>query len=124
MPILYGLVIKEDEVQGDFPSDKKKLRETIMEKIFPKLAPTDHRRTLTQKAVEFHYKKEHNNTVFCVATEDTKKRVCWSFIDQIEAGKKKKKKKIKSYFFIVIKNMLILVEILQKKMFKNLFKMQ
>jgi hypothetical protein len=86
MTILYGLVIRGDEVQGDYPSDKKKLRETIMEKIFPKLAPSDHRRTLTQKSVEFHYKKENNVTVFCVATEDTKKRVCWNFVEQIEAG--------------------------------------
>eukprot|EP01080_Neovahlkampfia_damariscottae_P001461 gene1461-12080_t len=99
MPILYGLVIKQDEVQGDYPSDKKKLRETIMEKIFPKLAPSDHRRTLTQKAVEFHYKKENGNTVFCVATEDTKKRVCWNFIEQIESeyndlGRNPSKKKV------------------------------
>ena len=92
MPILYGCVIKDGELQGDSPSNKVKLREAIMNKILKTVSPSNHRQTLQQKNVQFHYKKENEIIIFCVSTDETKKRVCWSFIEEIESGLKIKKK--------------------------------
>jgi vesicle-associated membrane protein 7 len=100
MPIVLGLVIVDGELKAEYPSGKEKLRDVIVEKVLPKLAPSDHKRTLTQKEFEFHYKREGPVTIFCVANTDTKKRVCWNFIDEVaktylELGATPSKKKIK-----------------------------
>lgn len=49
--IILGLVFKDGENKGDYSTDSrgKVIRDTIVEKIIPKLSPSDHRRTLTQK---------------------------------------------------------------------------
>lgn len=35
--------------------------------------------------IEIHYKKSGNYVFFCVASKDTKKRLCWSFIDDLDS---------------------------------------
>jgi len=53
-----------------------------VDKILPKLSNNDHRRTLTQKDLDFHMKREGNVTVFCVANTETSKRLVWGMIDE------------------------------------------
>jgi vesicle-associated membrane protein 7 len=84
--IIFGLIFIDGENKGDYSTDSKGsvLRDTIVDKIIPKLAPHDHRRTLTQKDLEFHYNRSGNTTVFCVAHKDVKKRTVWNFIDETQ----------------------------------------
>eukprot|EP01080_Neovahlkampfia_damariscottae_P011384 gene11384-4551_t len=83
MTIHYGSIIRNDELKADFPTDKIKLRTSIMQNILPKLSPNDFRQTIQQNKVQFHVKKENGICVFCVASEDTKKRVAWNFIQEL-----------------------------------------
>ncbi len=55
-----------------------------MEKIIPKLPRSNHKRTLQQKDLEFHYKYSGNYVYFCVAKAGTAKRVCWAFVEDLE----------------------------------------
>jgi vesicle-associated membrane protein 7 len=81
--ILLGLIIIDNQVKAEFPFGKENLRDIIIEKILSKIPPNNHRKTLTQKDIEFHYKREGTLTIFCVASTDTKKRLCWNFIDEV-----------------------------------------
>jgi vesicle-associated membrane protein 7 len=90
MVIQYAICVQDGETKGEYSlldSEKtEKLRSTILEKIMPKLSNTDHRRTLTQKDLEFHMKRSGNITVFSVSNVDTSKRLVWGMIDEAEAA--------------------------------------
>lgn len=83
MPIIQGLIAEGNQLKGEYGGNEK-LREAIMDKILPKLPKNNHKRTLTQKDLEFHYKYSGSYVFFCVANGDTPKRVCWAFVDELE----------------------------------------
>jgi hypothetical protein len=83
MPILFGLISDAEKDLGSSPTNQP-LKDIIVNKILPKLPADNHKRTLTMKDMELHYKYEGNFVYFCVATEGFKKRTCWAFIDDIQ----------------------------------------
>jgi hypothetical protein len=90
--IVFGLICIDGENKGDYStnSNGNALRDMIMDKIIPKLAPNDHRRTLTLNDLEFHYNRSRTHTltgsttIFCVAHKDAKKRAVWKFVDEVQ----------------------------------------
>ncbi|KAF0975628.1 hypothetical protein FDP41_005622 [Naegleria fowleri] len=86
MPITYSLITDGVELLGDGPKDDAALSSLIMDKIVKKVSKdTMEKRTLTSDEIEIHYKKSGNYVFFCVASKDTKKRLCWSFIDDLDS---------------------------------------
>jgi hypothetical protein len=83
MPILYASIVEAGQVKGQYPTKGSNFEEIITQKIVPRIETNNHRRTLTQGQYEFHYKYSGTIIYFCVA-EDTAKRTCWAFIDDIE----------------------------------------
>ncbi|KAL0478726.1 vesicle-associated membrane protein VAMP7 [Acrasis kona] len=86
MPILYANIVEAaGTVKGQYPAKEKdtNFSEVILNKIVPRVEATNHKRTLTQKQYEYHYKYSGAFIYFCVA-ENASKRVCWAFIDDVE----------------------------------------
>lgn len=71
-------------MKGEFGGNEK-LREAIMNKIVPRLPKNNHKRTLTQKDLEIHYKSSGSYIFFCVVQGMTAKRVAWAFVDDMES---------------------------------------
>jgi vesicle-associated membrane protein 7 len=85
MPIVFSLIAdSENNNLGAHPANNKVMTDTIITKILPKLPQDNHKRTLTQKDLEFHYKYSGNYVYFCVAEGGYSKRICWAFIDDLE----------------------------------------
>eukprot|EP01080_Neovahlkampfia_damariscottae_P008651 gene8651-598_t len=84
MNLRYSIILKDNQVEGEFPNDKPKLTDTIVNTILPKVSAENHRQTLTQKNVMICYVRNENVTIFCISNIDTPKRLCWNFIEEVE----------------------------------------
>jgi vesicle-associated membrane protein 7 len=83
MPIIFALIADTEREIGSAPSNQP-LRDIIVNKVLPKLPADDHKRTLTMKDMELHYKFEGNYVYFCVASAGFTKRTCWAYIEDIQ----------------------------------------
>lgn len=92
MSILVALVARMDYdrdiiAQSPAPRSSPSLDQSVQfvqTKILSKVAEENHKRMLTWRDMEYHYKVSGDYIYFVIAKSDAGKRVVWSLIDAIE----------------------------------------
>jgi len=83
MPIDNCFILKDHtSLVGEYYINKS-FSDVIIKKVVPKLSQEPYRQTFTHEQYEIHFIKTENITVFCIAMNDTPKRVCWSCLEDI-----------------------------------------
>lgn len=80
MPIKYFLVTDGHDIIAESPK-RKSLSSILMEKIIPKLGKGNRIVTYENNYIYIQASKYY---YFCIADPNTKQRICWSMIKDIE----------------------------------------